>query len=155
MSILAAGILLTLSYSMIVLFAVTSIVYAISILIKGNFRWHWWYLAPLFALLILTILFWEYIDAAIFQRTLDIIAGRDGSAYNRLFESWIYIREERIVFGNGIAHSPPITNIFAYVITDFGLVGIIPYAIFTLYILYLNPSLFVFFVMMNAAKGGT
>lgn len=154
LSILATGILLTLSYSMIIIFIVTCITYIIAILIKGELKWHWWYLTPLVPMLFLTIQFWEYVDAAIVKRTFDIIAGTDGSAYNRIIESWIYIREERIIFGNGIAHSPPITNIFAYIVTDFGIVGIIPYATFTLYILYLKPPLFVLFLLMNAAKGG-
>lgn len=154
LSILAAGVLLTLSYSMIIILIVTSMAYLASLLIKGDFKWHWWYFTPLIPLVVLSVYFWEYIDVAILQRTLDIFAGTDGSAYNRIIESWIYVPEERIIFGNGIAHSPPITNIFAYVLTDFGLVGFIPYVIFTLYIFYIKPSLFVLFIMMNAAKGG-
>lgn len=154
LSILSAGVLLTLSYSMIIILIVTSISYLVLLLIRGEFKWHWWYLTPLVPLVILSVYFWDYIDVAIIQRTIDIFAGADGSAYNRIIESWIYVPEERIVFGNGIAHSPPITNIFAYVLTDFGLVGFIPYIVFTLYILYIKPPLFVLFVMMNVAKGG-
>ena len=154
LSILAAGVLLTLSYSMIIIIIVTSMVYLASLLIKGDFKWHWWYLTPIIPIVVLSGYLWEFINVAILQKTLDIFAGSDGSAYNRIIESWIYVPEERIIFGNGIAHSPPITNTFAYVLTDFGLVGFIPYVIFTFYIFYIKPSLFVLFVMMNAAKGG-
>ncbi|MCC5894498.1 MAG: hypothetical protein JJU16_03480 [Alkalibacterium sp.] len=151
---LVIGILLTLSYSMIIILIATGITYFLSQLVKGEFKWQQWYGFAFIPFIIGIVYFWEFIDTAIIQRTLDIITGTDGSAYNRIFESWIYLENERIIFGNGIAHSPPITNIYAYLLTDFGLVGLIPYVIFTFYLLFMNVSVFVMFVLMNSAKGG-
>lgn len=154
LSILAVGILLTLSYGMIIIFLATGATYVIGRMIKGDFEWSNWYLSILIPLGLLIIYFWEFINISVIQRTVAIFTGADGSAYNRIFESWIYIANERIIFGNGIAHSPPITNIYAYLLTDFGLVGLIPYVFFSLYLLLVNVAGFVFFVMMNSAKGG-
>lgn len=154
LSILAAGILLTLSYGMIAVFLVTCAIYLVGRMIKGNFRWSNWYLTILVPLSLLILYFWEFINISVIQRTIAIISGADGSAYNRIVESWIYIENERLIFGNGVAHSPPITNIYAYLLTDFGLVGSIPYMLFSLYLFVINITGFVFFVMMNSAKGG-
>lgn len=154
LTVLAAGILLTLSYSMIIILLITGLTYSVTQLIKGDFKWHRWYSLALIPFVLAAAFFWEFINAAIIQRTIDIMTGTDGSAYNRIFESWIYMENERIIFGNGIAHSPPITNIYAYLLTDFGLVGLIPYLLFTIYILFVNHSVFVLFILMNSAKGG-
>ena len=151
---LAVGILLTLSYGMILIFVATMLTYAAQKLIYGEFKWSNWYLSIFVPIILLVAYFWDFIEVSIIQRTVDIVTGIDGSAYNRIFDSWIYIENERIIFGNGIAHSPPIINIYAYILTDFGLVGLIPYVLFSLYILMQNVSVFVFFVLMNSAKGG-
>jgi len=154
LSSLALGLLLTLSYSMILIFMATGITYIATQLIKGNLNWSRWYWLPILPVILFVVYFWDFINETIIQRTVNIISGTDGSAYNRVVESWIYVVPERILYGNGIAHSPPMTNIYAYLLTDFGLVGFIPYIGTTVYILLKSLSLFVLFFLMNSAKGG-
>lgn len=152
--ILVAGIFLTLSYSMILIFIITNIVLIVSRIINGDFSWSKWYFAPIVILGALVICFWEYIDVTIIERTKSILSGEDGSANIRIFGAWMYIEQDRLLMGNGIGHTPPITNIYAYILSDFGLIGFIPYLNLTLYLLVKSLPTFIFFVMMNMAKGG-
>ncbi|SFC11318.1 hypothetical protein SAMN04488102_10394 [Alkalibacterium subtropicum] len=152
--ILAAGILLTLSYSMILIFVLTSMTLLVSRMLKGEFAWSYWYLAPLVLLGALVTYFWDFIDVTIIERTRIILSGEDGSANIRLFGAWEYVEPDRLLMGNGIGHTPPITNIYAYILSDFGLIGFIPYLGLTLYVLMNSLPAFIFFVMMNMAKGG-
>lgn len=151
---LVLGILLTLSYSMIIILCATGLTYLITRLIKKDIKWQQWYWIVILPFIVGVGFFWDFIQVTIIQRTLDIVTGADGSAYSRIVQSWIYLENERIIFGNGVAHSPPITNIYAYLLTDFGLVGLIPYVLFTLYLLISNVSIFMLFFLMNSAKGG-
>lgn len=148
------GILLTLSYSMILIFLAINLTYFLTKCVKREFRWQRWHSFVLIALIVSMGIFWSFINTAIIQRTVDIITGTDGSAYNRIVESWIYVDHDRLIFGNGIAHSPPVTNIYAYFLSDFGFVGFIPYLLLTIYILLTNVTVFVLFILMNSAKGG-
>lgn len=151
---LVLGILLTLSYSMIIILCATGLTYLITRLIKKDIKWQQWYWIVILPFIVGVGFFWDFIQVTIIQRTIDIVTGADGSAYSRIVQSWIYLENERIIFGNGVAHSPPITNIYAYLLTDFGLVGLIPYVLFTLYLLISNVSIFMLFFLMNSAKGG-
>jgi len=152
--ILSLGIFLTFSYSMIFILLITWIVHFVVNILKGQIKWSNRYFFILVPIIFIIYIFWDFFYITIVQRTINISRGADGSAYNRVVESWIYIGEESLLYGNGIGHTPPITNIFAYVLSDFGLVGFIPYLGFTLYLLSNHITLFVFFVMMNVAKGG-
>lgn len=154
LAILIFGILFTLSYSMIIILCATGSTYLITRLIKKDIKWQQWYWIVILPFIVGVGFFWDFIQVTIIQRTLDIVTGADGSAYSRIVQSWIYLENERIIFGNGVAHSPPITNIYAYLLTDFGLVGLIPYVLFTLYLLISNVSIFMLFFLMNSAKGG-
>lgn len=152
--ILIVGILLTLSYSMILIFIISWIILMINKIINGTFSWSYWYFVPIVFLGALIYYFWDFIDVAIIERTKSIISGEDGSANIRLLGSWMYVERDRLLMGNGIGHTPPVTNIYAYILSDFGLIGFIPYLGLTLYvILYSWPSS-MFFIMMNMAKGG-
>lgn len=152
--ILASGILLTLSYSMILIFVITGLAMIVFRIIKGDFSWSYWYLLPVVLLGALVAYFWDYIDVTIIERTKNILSGEDGSANIRLFGAWMYVEGDRLLMGNGIGHTPPITNIYAYILSDFGLIGFIPYLGLTLYVLLSSLPTFIFFVMMNMAKGG-
>lgn len=154
LSIIVLGVFVTLSYSMIFVLILFVLIYLIEKILKENFKLNKKYFILLLPLTGLVFYFWDFINITIIQRTINIISGADGSAYNRLFESWNFVEISRIIYGNGIGHTPPITNIFAYVLSDFGLVGFIPYITFTFFILTKNISLFVFFVTMNMSKGG-
>ncbi|WP_423188915.1 hypothetical protein ACO1PF_10025 [Alkalibacterium sp. f15] len=152
--ILMLGILLTFSYSMIFIFLITGFSYLLVNTIKGNIKWTkkvWYLVIPM--TLILAML-WDIIYVTIIERTINILSGMDGSAYNRIIESWIYVENERLIFGNGIGHTPPITNIYAYVISDFGLIGFIPYLGLTGYIILNSLTTGILFITMNMAKGG-
>lgn len=154
LSIMALGILLTFSYSMIIIFFLTNTVAFVYNIIKGDWKWSKWYSLLLIPLVILFYFLWDMINETIIQRTLNILNGTDTSAYNRLVESWIYVERERLLFGNGIGHTPPVTNIYAYALSDFGLIGLIPYIGLSIYLLILNLPAFTLFVTMNVAKGG-
>lgn len=154
LTILAIGILLTLSYSMIFIFLVTGFTTVFLRIIKKEFKWNHWYWAIIILISGLLFWFWDLIYVSIIERTLNILSGDDGSANVRILGSWDYVVRERLLFGNGIGHTPPITNMFAYVLSDFGLIGFVPYIIFTLVLLFNNLALFVLFVTMNVSKGG-
>ncbi|MDN6291298.1 MAG: hypothetical protein L0J63_13625, partial [Tetragenococcus koreensis] len=150
----SVGILLTLSYSMILVFISINIIQFVLSLIKNDLSWSNWYFLPMVIFGAFIAYFWEFIDVTIIERTKSILSGEDGSANIRLFGAWMYVEQERLLFGNGIGHTPPITNIYAYILSDFGLVGFLPYLGFTVYILMKGLPVFIFFVMMNMSKGG-
>lgn len=105
-------------------------------------------------LLLLIVIFREYLVVTIVERTISIFNGTDASAYNRLFSSWKYINLENLLFGNGVAHSPPITNNFAYFLSDFG-IFIFSISIYLTYkLLQKNIGLGVLFILLNFQKGG-
>lgn len=148
------GLFSTLSYSMIFIFITTLSSYIISRIIKGEFKWDKKYWLIGLPIIVLLVAAWDFINITIIQRTLSIFTGSDGSAYNRLIESWMYVEPERIFYGNGIGHTPPVTNLYAYLMSDFGLLGFLPYLGLTLFLLINNITTFVFFFTMNISKGG-
>ncbi|GAB2479864.1 hypothetical protein GCM10008929_01910 [Alkalibacterium psychrotolerans] len=152
--IFATGILLTLSYSMILVFLLTNIVFVFSRFSKKELLWSKWYILSLVLLSVLLFYFWNFIDVAIIERTRNILSGEDGSANIRILGAWMYVDENRLLMGNGIGHTPPVTNIYAYMLSDLGLIGFIPYLGLTIYLLINSFSTFTFFVIMNMAKGG-
>lgn len=154
LSIISIGIILTLSYSMIIIFFLTGFSYLLVEAVRGKLSWSHWYWLIIASIGAVLIYFWDFIYITIIQRTLNILSGQDGSAYNRIVESWMYVEDERMLYGNGIGHTPPVTNIFAYIMSDFGLIGLIPYLVFTFKMLVRSLPVFVLFVLMNIAKGG-
>lgn len=154
LNILTIGVAITFSYSMIAIYVSTGIVFMSKELVRRKIRWSHAYIAITILLAGLIYLMREYIYEVIIQRTANILSGADGSAYNRLVETWMWVDRDRILFGNLIGHTPPLTNIYAYMLSDFGLLGFIPYVLLTLYFAFQNIAAFVLFVGMNAAKGG-
>lgn len=152
--ILTIGIILTYSYSMIAIFIFTTGLIILLKITKEKYQWSSVHLVVIALFAGLLFFIKDFINVAIVERTVNILSGSDGSAYNRIFESWMWVDRDRLWFGNLIGHTPPITNIFAYVLSDFGLFGLIPYLMFTLSIAFSNFVAFVFFVGMNIAKGG-
>lgn len=151
---LSVGILLTFSYSMIGIFVLTNIAIIIKKFLEGKYKWSNYHLITVAIFAGVLFIAKELLNVAIVERTVNILSGQDGSAYNRLFESWMWVDRDRLGFGNLIGHTPPITNIFAYILSDFGLFGLIPYLLFTLFIAIINFPAFIYFVGMNIAKGG-
>lgn len=154
LSILSLGILLTFSYSSILTYLITGSSYLFVCIIKRDFRLNKWLLVPLVLIMVIAFFLREYIYIIIIERTMNIIEGVDGSAYNRIFESWMYIERERIIIGNGIGHTPPVTNMFAYALSDFGLVGFIPFVVLAISIFTKSFPFAVLFVMINISRGG-
>jgi len=148
------GTILTFSYSMIFVAGVLWCIHIIQQFIRGAIGWSKWYLLIGVLFLIFVYLFWDVIDTAIIDRTKSILSGEDSSAFNRLIESWIYINPDRWWFGNGLGHSPPITNIYAYFLTDLGLFGFIPIVLFTIWLFTKNYSFGLLFILLNFSRGG-
>lgn len=154
LSILSVGILLTFSYSAILTYLVTGASYLFVRIVSRDIRVNKWMFMPFVLLVVMGIFLRDYIHIIIIERTMNILEGVDGSAYNRIFESWMYIERERIIFGNGIGHTPPVTNMFAYALSDFGLIGFIPFLVLTGSIFVKNLPMAVLFIMINISKGG-
>ena len=97
---------------------------------------------------------WNVINITVIQRTLAIISGEDISARIRLINSWQYVSRDTLWMGNGIGQTPIITNVYAYILSDFGLIGFIGKLTFTAYISFKNWKFGIVFLLLNFAKGG-
>lgn len=153
-SVLSLGVLSTLSYSMVVGLILTMIMYLV-ITFKGRrleWRNSYYWLFGFFSVLI--VAFWNFISVTIIDRTRRIFSGQDPSTTNRLLESWQYVSSDTILIGNGIGHTPVITNNFAYILSDFGLMGFIPALVGTGFLFYLNIPFAVLVVLLNIFRGG-
>jgi len=151
---LTLGVVLTFSYSMILILGIVLGMYLIKNIVSRNIKWKNWYLIIIFGATIFIYIFWDFIDATLIERTSSILTGEDSSAYNRLVESWQYINSDRWWFGNGLGHTPSITNIYAYFLTDLGLFGFIPIVLFTIWLFTKNYSFGLLFILLNFSRGG-
>lgn len=153
--ILISSVMLTFSFSSII---ITSII--LSIRLFQVFFWEkensFNYKHLIYILLFIGIIYynWDFLYRTVFIRSLEIIQGEDTSALSRFFDSWIYFDYRNAFTGNGIGNSPPITNNYAYMLTDFGVIGFIISLVFTSYLLLNNFGLGVLFVLLNIQKGG-
>lgn len=153
-TILIIGILLTMSFSMVVIMTVIIALFTLLQLKENGFKWKKEYYLVIGFFIFLIIIFWEFLFVTIILRTLNIMSGTDNSATNRMIESWQYVGEQSVIFGNGISHTPTITNNFAYIISDLGLIGFVPFLIAVLYMIYKNFPMGIVFVMLNFSRGG-
>lgn len=151
---LSIGILLTFSYSMIAILAVICMLKILQLLIKKQLIWSNWYLLIPIVVIILTIYNWEVVNTTLIQRTLAVLTGQDTSARMRLFDSWQYVTRDNIVLGNGIGHTPVVTNVYAYALSDFGIAGFSIAGAITAWIAIKNWQIGVVFILLNSAKGG-
>jgi len=152
--ILSIGILLTFSYSMILIMVMILILKVIKLIVNNEFEWQNWMIFIPLTLLALSFLYWDTIQVTLIDRTVAILSGEDTSARMRLLDSWQYISKERFFIGNGIGHTPVITNIYAYLLSDMGIIGLVLYGIVTGIILIKNWTLGFSFILLNSAKGG-
>ena len=154
LTIMCLGVFLTFSYSMIfTLFVIIFIYFTLNIDYK-NFRWNKYYSGAVFLFLSISYLFKSYIYETIIKRTLNIFNGSDGSSYNRLIESWVYVDTESWWFGNGINHTPVITNNFAYMLSDLGLFGLTPFLFFAIWVINRSILFGILFILLNFSRGG-
>lgn len=151
---LVFGVIITLSYSMIGILGLMLVIYFALKIIRKEIQLNKYYIVIPILFGVVLLLFWDFIEVTIIERTASILSGEDTSAWTRLSASWSYIDPERWWFGNGAGHSPPITNTFAYILTDFGIIGFIPYILLAVWIMVVNFPVGIIFVLLNVAKGG-
>lgn len=152
--VIALTLLLTFSYSAIGIMIMIHILNIINRENIGKFRWTKKTSMCLLLFFVITFLSWNVINVTIIERTVDILKGNDNSAYSRIFSSWKYVNEGQIFTGNGIGHTPSIWNVYAYILSDLGLVAFFFSCIFSLYLLSVNFRLGLTFIALNFQKGG-
>lgn len=152
--LISIGIVLTLSYSMIMIGS-WLIMSTIAKHVKlSQFKWGGRYLIVVAVMLLIALIFGEFLYEAIYIRTLNILSGEDGSAIARLMGSWQQIDSGHLLFGVGTAHSTNITNMYAYALSDFGIIGLLGLLAGTGIIFTFGLREGVFFTLMNISKGG-
>ncbi|WP_392425083.1 hypothetical protein ACF3NL_02115 [Dolosigranulum pigrum] len=152
--LISIGIVLTLSYSMIMIGS-WLIMSTIAKYVKlSQFKWDGRYLIVVAVMLLIALIFGEFLYEAIYIRTLNILSGEDGSAIARLMGSWQQIDSGHLLFGVGAAHSTNITNMYAYALSDFGIIGLLGLLAGTGIIFTFGLREGVFFTLMNISKGG-
>ena len=147
-------IILTFSYSSIAVMLIIQLLHFFTITNIRKIRFNWFYLMCLVAIIVLISLFWDIIQVSIIDRTMSILDGTDNSARGRLLESWQYINHEHFFMGNGVGHTPSIWNIYAYILSDLGLIAFLLFCLLTAYVLLSNVKLGLLFVCLNFQKGG-
>ncbi|SIO20077.1 hypothetical protein SAMN05878443_1906 [Carnobacterium alterfunditum] len=152
--IISLTLLLTFSYSAIgimLMIQFLNLVYKIRLK-----KFKWTNKTTVYVLLLVGIIMfsWDFIDETLIKRTAYIISGEDISAYNRIISSWSHINSEHIFLGNGIGHTPNVWNIYAYILSDLGLIAFILSCLFSLYLLLINFRLGMIFIVLNFQKGG-
>lgn len=103
---------------------------------------------------VMVFVFWDYFYQTIIMRTTDILSGGDNSAFVRLINSWLYISWDTLLLGRGLGHTPPLQNVYAYYLSD---TGVIPFAaslMFTYYLIKYNTGIGLSFLLLNFQKGG-
>lgn len=111
-------------------------------------------LAALLLVLIFTAVFWQSIYITLIERSIRLLQGEESSGYERLVLSWQYVNRDNFWFGNGILHTPPIWNNFAYIQSEFGIIALILISGLILSLAWQNIYLMGVFIMMNFVKGG-
>lgn len=152
--LISLGVILTFSYSMIAILIAIFTCFIISQMKRETFQWKNRYLIIITLFVSLIIYLWDTIYITLIQRTVAIISGQDTSALMRLVESWEYISWDHIWIGNGIGHTPPITNVVAYMLSDLGIVGLVIFGGLNLYILFNNGYIGMIFILLSFSKGG-
>ncbi|API89868.1 hypothetical protein BKP56_11610 [Marinilactibacillus sp. 15R] len=152
--LLAFFVVTTFSYSAIAILILILIMAFISKIDFKKIQFDWKLLIPIFILVIIYFVFQETIHTTIIDRTILILQGKEPSVNERLKDSWKYVNENNIWLGNGIGHTPVVWHNYAYMISEFGSVGLILFAGVSLALVSVNFPLGIFFIAMNFSKGG-
>lgn len=153
--IIIFSVLSTLSYGSVAVMMI-SIILKSFFLLRNNFNTNT-LITSFINLSVIILVFYMFRDSfneAIIERTNDIITGQDNSSFNRIINSWKEVNKENIFLGNGIGHTSTIYNIYAYILSDIGVVSFILSIIFTIYIVINNYGVGLIFVALNFVKGG-
>ncbi|MGB3161817.1 MAG: hypothetical protein WBA84_11295 [Carnobacterium sp.] len=152
--LLTIMVILTFSYSSIAVLFLIYILYFFNLNKIKGFKWTkkmWVYVISLLAIV---LLFKNVIYETLIKRTIDILNGNDFSAIFRIVRSWDYVNKEHIFMGNGMGHTPEIWNIYAYILSDLGLIAFVLFCILSLYLIINNYKMGILFVILNFQKGG-
>lgn len=152
--LLVLGVLLSLSYSMIAIMLVIIFLKLVLLVYNRELKWNNWMLSIPLIIGIVLLYFWDTVNTTLIERTVKILSGEDISARMRLLDSWEYVRRDNLLLGNGIGHTPIITNVYAYALSDLGLGGLIGSFVVTGFFIYKNWTLGIVFLLLNMAKGG-
>lgn len=152
--LISLTLFLTFSYSAIGIMLMIQGLYYIDKINLKNFKWTKKTTVSVLLFIVVVIFSWDLINEAIINRTANILSGEDGSAYFRIIRSWDYVNTEHIFFGNGVGHTPNIWNIYAYILSDLGLVAFLLSCLFSIYILLVNFKMGLVFIALNFQKGG-
>ncbi|WP_051912404.1 hypothetical protein [Carnobacterium funditum] len=151
---LTVMIILTFSYSSIAIMIIIQMLKSFDFVKNKDFKWNNFYYFYIFIVVMVIFVFWETFSETLLKRTLDILSGEDTSAINRITNSWQYTNKEHLFLGNGIGHTPSIWNIYAYMLSDFGIIAFACSVIFTGYIMMKNFRIGMLFLLLNFQKGG-
>lgn len=153
--LILGGIIFTFSYSSIAITSVLIFLYGINSFLKnGPFRFNKMLFIYMILILLLIYISHEFLYKSLIERSFSIINGEDGSASSRIFGSWKYAQKNNFLIGNGAGNTPPITNNFAYMISDLGIFAFVISILFSGVILQRNIGLGMLFIMLNFQKGG-
>lgn len=152
--LISLTLFLTFSYSAIGIMLMIQGFYFIDKINLKKFKWTKTITLSVLLVIVVIIFSWDLINETIINRTIDILSGEDGSAYFRIIRSWDYVNTEHIFMGNGIGHTPNIWNVYAYVLSDLGLIAFILSCMFSLYTLFVNFRMGLVFIALNFQKGG-
>ncbi|MCA9766820.1 MAG: hypothetical protein KC455_10435 [Carnobacterium sp.] len=147
-------VILTFSYSSIAVLVLIYLIHFISLDKIKEFKWvktYWLYIGTFVAVLFVSK---DIIYQTVIKRTIDIINGKDFSALFRIVKSWDYVNKDHLFMGNGIGHTPSIWNIYAYILSDLGLIAFILVCLFSLYLVLINYKMGILFIVLNFQKGG-
>ncbi|MFL2095859.1 hypothetical protein ACEN4P_02255 [Marinilactibacillus psychrotolerans] len=153
--LLFGGIILTFSYSSIAIMIVLILLYGANLLLKkGTFRFNKMAFVYMLLILLLVYISQDFLYKSLIERSFSIVNGEDGSASSRIFGSWEYVQQNNFLIGSGAGNTPPITNNFAYMISDLGIFAFVISILFSGFILQRNIGLGMLFIMLNFQKGG-
>lgn len=156
--LITISIILTFSYSSIGIMLLIFVLHFFSretlINLKNSNINYFYVLMILIVLSVVLFTTKDIIQVTIIERTRDILAGKDSSASARLLESWQYVNTSNLIRGNGIGHTPDIWNIYAYFLSDLGIIAFIGSVIFSGYLIKKNYKLGIIFIALNFQKGG-
>lgn len=111
-------------------------------------------LVAILILLTIMFVFKDILYETIYLRTMDIVAGRDQSFIERVAGSWQYISSDKIINGNGIGNTGVIFNNYAYILSDFGVIGFLFFLLINAILLFRSPELGLLYILLNFQRGG-
>lgn len=152
--LISLTLFLTFSYSAIGIMLMIQCLYFVDKINLKDFKWTKNTTVSILLVIVAIFFSWDLINETIIQRTTDILSGEDGSAYFRIIRSWDYVNTEHIFLGNGIGHTPNIWNVYAYILSDLGLIAFLLTCLFSFYTLFVNFKMGLVFIALNFQKGG-